>query len=114
MVSKVVSKINQRVKGQQPTTLSSGEWIGIDLGATNTVFGYWINGRVEIHSDNKRKVTMPTIASFEDGGKVTVGNKASNMRSKNEGRVIFQAKSLIEKEKNTSTHKDYAKRWPEM
>ena len=74
---------------------AGGSWIGIDLGATNTCFGYFKDGLVQIHQDNRGKTSMPSVVSFEDNNVVHVGEDAINQQNNN---VIYYASTLLRKQ----------------
>ena len=48
-------------------------WIGIDLGTTNSCFGWWSAGRVEILQNDMGMTTTPSVVSFKSGDEIVVG-----------------------------------------
>jgi len=51
------------------------DWIGIDLGTSNSVVGIWLNGEPEIlqNSDSNNQRTTPSCVLYKKNGTILVG-----------------------------------------
>ena len=73
------------------------DWIGIDLGTSNSVIGLWENGQPVIlqnkDSNNERKT--PSCVLYKSDGSVDVGIRAQKLASKNPKNYFYNVKRLM-------------------
>jgi molecular chaperone DnaK (HSP70) len=80
--------------------------LGIDLGTTYSCFGLYINGKVEIISNEHGNRTIPSYVSFTDEERY-IGEIAKNMVSHNPKNTVYDVKRLIgRKYSDESVQKD--------
>ena len=80
--------------------LPNEQWIGIDLGTTNTCCGIWVTrpdgrGDVQIIQDQFGKFTMPSAVAYKDTDTLLVGSEAVNQSILNNKCFLYDAKRLI-------------------
>ncbi|PRP85729.1 heat shock 70 kDa protein-like [Planoprotostelium fungivorum] len=68
--------------------------VGIDLGTTYSCVGAWLNGRVEIISNDQGQRITPSYVAFTDSERL-LGNAAYNQASFNAENTVFDVKRLI-------------------
>ena len=74
------------------------DWIGIDLGTSNSCVGYWNENReVEIlpNPDSRNSLTTPSCVLYKKDGRIEVGQKAQNQQAGNPKNTFFNVKRLI-------------------
>ena len=69
--------------------------VGIDLGTSNSVVAAIIDGRAVALADPEGNRVQPSVVSFGDGNRVTVGQRAQEQRSRNPDHTVFSVKRLI-------------------
>lgn len=68
--------------------------IGIDLGASSSCVGVYVNGHVEIIPNDEGNRTTPSWVAFTDSDRL-IGEAAKNQASVNANRTIFHVRELI-------------------
>ena len=69
--------------------------VGIDLGTTNTLACYFVNGKKKLLKFAGGATMLPSVIYTEDGGKVIVGQTALNKGIMEPSRMIRSAKTYI-------------------
>ena len=62
--------------------ISVSHIIGIDLGTTNSCFGYFHNSHIQLIEDEDGSYTFPSAVTFTEDGQEFVGNSAKNVAHK--------------------------------
>ncbi len=69
--------------------------LGIDLGTTNTLACYFVNGKKRLMKFPPGETMLPSVIYVDDYGKVTVGQIAQNQGIMNPENMISSAKTYI-------------------
>ena len=69
--------------------------VGIDLGTTNTLACYFVNGKKRLLKFAGGATMLPSVIYTEDGGKVIVGQTALHKGIMEPSRMIRSAKRPI-------------------
>jgi molecular chaperone DnaK (HSP70) len=69
--------------------------IGIDLGTTNTVVAFVIDGNAVTLMDDNDQPLIPSVVSFDSDGNVVVGELARGQRAEDPSNTIYSVKRLI-------------------
>ena len=85
--------------------------IGIDLGTCFSVVGVFMNGKVEIITDEQGQRTVASYVSFSDQERL-IGNAAKYQCAMNPKNTVFDAKRLIGKSYNDPKIQEFYKNWP--
>ena len=91
----------------------SSYWLGIDLGTTNTCFGIWKDGEVQlIQNCDSNDLQTPSVVAFR-GQDVLIGVPAKNLlKSSHCSNVIYDAKRLVGRKFEDDNVKEDVKLWP--
>ena len=75
--------------------------VGIDLGTTNSLVAYMVDGKpVAVKDDQSRRTLIPSILYFAKDGGITVGDAAKNYLVSDPTRTIYSVKRLMGKSYN--------------
>ena len=69
--------------------ISVSHIIGIDLGTTNSCFGYFHNSQIQLIEDEYGSYTFPSAVTFTEDGQEFVGNSAKNVAHKYPKNYIY-------------------------
>ena len=72
-----LSQQNFAPPGLQPSVAAS-KILGIDLGTSNTCFGYFDKNHIELKQDVEGKCLIPSGVLFTDEGDILVGSLAED------------------------------------
>ena len=81
-----------------PAQVEGDDWIGIDLGTSNSCVGYWNErGEVEIlaNPDSRNSRTTPSCVLYKRDGTIEVGQKAENLLAGYPKNTFYNVKRLI-------------------
>ena len=84
--------------------------IGIDLRTTNCCAGIWLNGKVEIITNDLGERITPSCVCF-NGDKIVVGDEAKFEMIKNEKNTVYDVKRLIGRKFNDVIVQNDKKLW---
>ena len=84
--------------------------IGIDLGTTNCCAGIWLNGKVEIITNDLGERIKPSCVCF-NGDKIYVGDEAKFEMIKNDKNTVYDVKRLIGRKYNDVIVQNDKKLW---
>jgi L1 cell adhesion molecule like protein len=85
--------------------------IGIDLGTTYSSVGVWLDGRVEIVTNDQGKRTTPSCVAFTDSDRL-IGEGAKKQVASNATNTVFDVKRLIGRSFSDPSVKSDAMYWP--
>lgn len=85
--------------------------IGIDLGTCFSVVGVFMNGKVEIITDEQGQRTVASYVSFSEQERL-IGNAAKYQCALNPENTVFDSKRLIGKSYNDPKIQEFYKNWP--
>ena len=83
---------------RKPKKPKGDDWIGIDLGTSNSCVGYWNEDRkVEIlpNKDSRNSRTTPSIVLYKKDGKIEVGEKAQLQLAGHPKNAFYNVKRFI-------------------
>jgi molecular chaperone DnaK len=72
-----------------------GKVIGIDLGTTNSAFGYYDGKDAKIIANKEGRNTTPSVVAFTDKGEILVGEPAKRQAITNPERTVYSVKRIM-------------------
>ncbi len=85
--------------------------VGVDLGTCMSACAIFLNGKVEVITNEQGNRITPSYVSFTDTDRL-IGDAAKSMAAANPKNTIFDAKRLIGRKYNDPTVQSDMKHWP--